>query len=228
MVKITHMLAALTIATSPAISAELPAQVGNASAVNSYEVLRNGKRIGTHEIRFERYGNALKVVAETNMKVKFLFITAYKYRYVSEELWVGGELQQVETRVNDNGKELFSSATRNGDGYKVARTDGGDVVPPAFMTTNHWNDAAPRFSQLFNTITGKINDVTFTPVTTGDISTAPQLTADAKAFSVRGELNINTFYDSSGNWLGMVFEHKDGSTIEFRCVDCKNMPEIPA
>ncbi len=228
MVKKTHTLAAFVLATSSAFAADLPEQVGAASAVNTYEVLRNGKRIGTHEIRFSRDGDALQVVAETNMKVKFLFITAYKYRYVSEEYWLGGELQRVETKVNDNGKELFSSATRSGSGYEVARTDGGSIIPPAFMTTNHWNDDAPQFNQLFNTITGKINEVTFTPVTASDMTADPQLATDAKEFSVRGELNINTFYDSSGNWLGMVFEHKDGSTIEFRCVDCKNMPEIPA
>lgn len=227
MVKKIHMLAALVVA-GPVFAAELPEQVGAVSAVNTYEVLRNGKRIGTHEIRFSRDGDALQVVAETNMKVKFLFITAYKYRYVSEEYWLGGELQRVETKVNDNGKELFSSATRNGDGYEVARTDGGSVIPLAFMTTNHWNDDAPQFNQLFNTITGKINEVTFTPVAVPEITADQQLAIDAKEFSVRGELNINTFYDSSGNWLGMVFEHKDGSTIEFRCVDCRNMPGIPA
>lgn len=204
-----------------ALGADLPATLAATESINSYEVLRNGKRIGTHEIRFRQEGDALRVVAETNMKVKFLFITAYKYRYVSEEVWKDGQLLSVETEVNDNGKERFSSATLNGEGYKVARTDGADVIPNSFMTTNHWNDDAPAYSRLFNTITGKINEVTFTPV-------QERVGEGEQEFSVRGELNINTFYDPDGHWLGMVFEHKDGSEIEFRCVDCRNMPEQPA
>lgn len=221
MVTKTSALTLLVAAAIPAVAAELPATLTASESVNSYEVLRNGKRIGSHEIRFSREGDALRVVAETNMKVKFLFITAYKYRYVSEEVWRDGQLLSVETEVNDNGKERFSRAVLNGDGYKVARTDGADIIPTSFMTTNHWNDDAPAYSRLFNTITGKINEVTFTPVEAAKGGAGQE-------FSVRGELNINTFYDPAGHWLGMVFEHTDGSEIEFRCVDCRNMPEQPA
>ena len=189
---------------------------------NQYEVMRNGKKIGDHVIHFEQDGEALKVIAETNMEVRFLFITAYQYQYRSEEQWCRSELQTVTTRVDDNGTVKETSARRSEEGYIVQRDGEEGFIAGQFPSTNHWNVAAVESDRLFNTITGKLNSVSVSALDMAGRQTQPM------RYAIRGELNIDTIYDPAGNWLGMSFEHGDGSTIEFRCVDCANTPDNPA
>lgn len=211
------------------------AETGSYSS-NHYDVLRNGKKIGEHTISFRRQGDALQVTAETHMRVKILFITAFRYHYKSEESWCGDELMAVSTRVNDGGDIQQTQAVRLEDGFRVTRiaedqeTDSLDRVPEqgseddyirgTFPSTNHWNMAAIGADHLFNTITGRLNRVEISLLDT------PQPTFNR--YAVRGELNINTFYDADGHWRGMAFDHTDGSRIEFRCTDCTNTPIGPA
>jgi hypothetical protein len=193
-----------------------------ADAVNSYEVLRNGKEIGTHDISFHREGETLKVVSETRMKVKFLFITAYKYHYRSTERWTEAGLESVVTKVDDNGKVSETEIRREGDIY-LAEDSSGQVlsVDPGFMTTNHWNADVLGVDTLFNTITGRLNEVRI-----GQAENRESTIADGETYAVRGELEIDTAYDQKGNWLGMSFRHTDGSLIEFRCTSCTNTLDL--
>ena len=192
-------------------------EYGPAKAVNTYEVLRKGKKIGTHVISFYDADDTLKVVAETNMKVKVLFITAFKYRYLSEETWKDGELLGVETSVNDNGKKIVTYVKREGDNFLINTDDEETSIADDFMTTNHWNNTVINYNALLNTVTGDILDVTINPSDDQD-----------GRFLVRGKLNIDTFYDKEGDWLGMEFEHPKGGRIEFRCIDCHNTPDFSA
>ncbi len=184
-----------------------------------YEVLRKGKKIGTHRIMFNQTDRGLKVTAKTKMKVSILFVPVYKYEYVSEELWCGGELLSVETRVNDNGTRSTTALVNDGETYTAHA--GGETykLTDDFFTTNHWNPDVVQTDTLFNTITGELNEVTFEEAGEARLETKlgeKQVTR----YSVDGQLTINTFYDRSGNWSGMAFEHKDGSPIEFRCIKC--------
>lgn len=184
-----------------------------------YEVLRKNKKIGTHRIWFDETDTGTKVTTRTEMKVKLLFVTVFKYEYVSEELWCGNKLLKVETRVNDNGTRINTLAVNNDERF-VAELNGKSYELPAdFYTTNHWNAGVVKTDKVFNTITGKINAVSYQP--TGEAILQTKLGEKAVTqFAVDGELAINSFYDHAGNWSGMAFEHEDGSLIEFRCLKC--------
>ncbi len=203
----------LTLANKDNLDAETA--YGPAIAVNSYEVLRKGKKIGTHTISFYNDGDTLKVLAETNMKVKVLFITAFKYKYISEETWQNGELLNVKTSVNDNGKKFSTFVTRSGDDFLINTNDQETNISNNCMTTNHWNKTVVNYDALLNTVTGDVMPVKIDADTN-----------DENRFLVRGDLNIDTFYNDRGDWLGMEFEHPKGGKIEFRCLDCNNTPKV--
>lgn len=188
-----------------------------------YDVLRKGKKIGSHRIQFARSDLGLSVTAKTKMKVKLLFVTVYKYEYVSEEVWCGDSLLGVQSRVNDNGSRSETLLRRDGSTYVVQKGDQTYTVGSDFFPTNHWNKNVIGARRLFNTITGELDTVSY--------SVAGSKTMDTKLgtktvtqYSVGGDLPLQSFYDRSGNWSGMAFEHKDGSTIEFRCIKC-GLPE---
>jgi len=203
----------------------------DARSSNHYDVLRNGKKIGEHTISFHRQGDALQVTAETHMRVRILFITVFRYHYKSEENWCGNELMAVHTRVDDGGDIQQTQAVRTEDGFRITRMADDqsneqpadaedDYIRGTFPSTNHWNMAAIEADHLFNTITGRLNRV--------EVSLMDTPQPAFNRYAVRGELNINTFYDADGHWRGMAFDHTDGSRIEFRCTACTNTPIGPA
>lgn len=191
-----------------------------------YDVLRKGKKIGTHTIRFNTTDQGLKIQARTKMKVKLLFVTLFKYEYVSEELWCGDKLLSVQTRVNDNGEKLSTTLVHTDDGYVAETPSGTEVLTASFQSTNHWNIAVTTASHVFNTITGELNEVVYRPAREVALETkeGKKLVTE---YEVTGDLMINSFYDSAGNWSGMAFDHNDGSPIEFRCVSCGSPNDLP-
>ena len=195
--------------------------IESVSAANDYEVLRDGKVIGQHTVSFESNQDRMTVTAETHMQVKILFFTAYRYHYKSKEFWCGKQLEAVRTAVNDDGKAIAVSAQRKQNGYVIDQNGTPSFVSGALPPTNHWNVELMASDRLFNTITGQLNRVQIIDVK------APQEAVEMRKYAIRGELNIDTVYDQTGNWVSMTFDHDDGSTIEFRCLDCHNTPGKP-
>ncbi len=192
-----------------------------------YDVLRKGKKIGTHTIQFSRTDQGLQIQAQTKMKVKLLFVTLFKYEYISEELWCGDQLLSVQTRVNDNGNKISTSLVHTDEGFIAQTPNGSDFLTTSFQSTNHWNIAVTSANQVFNTITGELNDVSYSPAREFTLKTkdGQKLVTE---YEVTGDLNINSLYDEAGNWSGMAFNHKDGSPIEFRCVRCAAFDNLPS
>ena len=192
-----------------------------------YDVLRKGKKIGSHTIQFAPKPHGLQVTAHTKMKVKLLFVTVFKYEYVSEELWCGDTLLSAQTRVNDNGDKLQTSLLRTEQGYSVNSSRGSEDIEVDFQSTNHWNINVTKANQVFNTITGELNNVSYLPAEDTTIETELG-SKPVTRYEVTGDLTINSFYDGAGNWSGMAFNHADGSPIEFRCIQCGWPPEALA
>lgn len=212
---------------SPACKALLNApNVSEASAVNSYTVHRNESPIGTHTIRFYVDGDNRLVEAETFMKVKVLFIRAFSYHYRSRELWCGGELRHMHTVTDDNGTDYETTITRTPVGYTISKTVDGEPVSMndlelVGLPTSHWNkdvlSATHRIHSIF---------ADHYPITTTKGATSVQTDNFAgQGYEVSGGgYDYSTFYDAGGHWQGMAFTRGNKGYIEFRCVDCTNMP----
>ena len=172
----------------------------------AFDVERNGKKIGTHTVTFEREGKQLTVMSNTRMKVRFLFITAYKFSYASEEIWKSGQLVQLTNSVNDGGEK--SSSTYQPDNA------------PGLYPTNHWNPAVLTQTVLFNTITGNENKVT---ISKGDLELVETGTGprEATRYTYSGDLtDVSSWYDNKERWVALQFKGRDGSTIRYVCREC--------
>jgi len=211
---------AMMIAMAAPAAAQSCVQGDNLIGANSYDVLRKGKKIGTHVISFYGSPDALKVQAETHMQVDVMFITAFKYKYDSTELFCGTKLQSVDTYINNNGDEFAVPVKLDATGgaYISESTTGQVTLSDPFITSNHW-DKSVTATGILNTATGLIDRV--------EISPPSQADADGiQTYAVRGDINYDTRYDAEGNWNGMRFAHPKGGMIEFICTDCKNTPEF--
>ena len=112
-----------------------------------FEIKRNGKKIGIHQVDFKTNNEQLSIESKTKIRVKFLFFNAYKFDYNSLEKWKNGELVSLLSTTNDNGKKSTVNLASGTDIINVTINDDTHVnsLDDLKYTTNHWN---PNWSQL--------------------------------------------------------------------------------
>ena len=186
-----------------------------------FDVYRKGSKVGRHTVEFEQKGDQLKVRSHFKLKVKILFITAYKFEFESIAYWRDGVLDSLESATNDNGKESTVEAYLAEDGtfYSTGRKgvfEGDAWVYPS----NHWNVGAVDSSVVLNTITGQLAQVEIFSRGVETVETAAGSVA-AERFDYTGELRDTTvWYDRDGRWVRMRFTTKQGETLEYVCNEC--------
>lgn len=191
-----------------------------------FDVYRKGARVGRHKVKFERDGDLLKVESHFKLKVKVLFVTAYKYEFRSEGVWNDGALQSVKAEINDNGKESSVDAFINETGQFYSKGKKGEFVADSWIyPSNHWNVGAVESDVVLNTLNGQIAEVEIVRQGIDAVDTRKNGAVDAERFEYTGDLrDIIVWYDQEGRWVGMKFTTKTGETLHYVCREC-GIPE---
>ena len=170
----------------------------------SFAVFRNGTRIGEHHIAFSGDDKALTATTEAVMTVKIGPVPVFRYKHHAVEKRLEGVFASLVTSTNSNGKAEHVTAERTDSEVRIECPGGSLTAPATADPMTHWN---PRvFSgPLFNPQNGKLLKVTTAKLGPGH-------------WSIRGEAEIDDFYDASGAWSGLKGKLEDGSRIEDRRV----------
>lgn len=187
-----------------------------------FTVKRNGKKIGTHAVKFHQEGDTFIVDTKTELKVKFLFFTAYKFEYTAREIWRNGRVQKVFAETNNNGEDLTYEMTFDADKVTVAdgTTNAVFALEPNTYPSNHWHPKVLSAQVIINTLSGSPNSVEITPSEWEWVATA-QEDRRALRYDYSGELaDVASWYDEVGRWVALEFKGEDGSTITYECVRC--------
>ena len=167
-----------------------------------FAVFRNGAHVGEHHMAFAGDAAAPVATTEVEMAVKLGPIVAYRYRHHAVERWTGGRFSSLETTTDANGRAQRVSARRGASGVAIETGKNRLVGPSDASPLTHWNPVAFA-GPLFNPQEGKMLKVAATRTS-------------ARQWSVRGEAEIDDFYDAEGVWSGLKGRLKDGSTMEYR------------
>jgi hypothetical protein len=215
---INKLAMVILFASSTAFPASVDSTAG-ADSSNSlqwnFEVFLDDSRIGFHNFRLEKAADQQRLVSEAEFKVKFLFMTLYKYQHENSEVWEDDCLQRIESRTNANGKKFSVSGLQGPDAFELEGTDRREELAHCLMTFAYWNPDFLQESELLNPQTGEILPVSVEPLAT-------------EAFSVRGEsieaqryrlqakgMDLHLWYSMDGAWLGLESTTKDGRTIRY-------------
>ncbi len=170
----------------------------------TFTVFRNGAKVGQHQIVFTGDDNARTATTNVDMVVKLGPVPVYKYKHTAVEKWADGKWSSIDTSTNGNGKITKASARQMGAYVQLTGPTGAARGPATALPLSHWNQA--NFGKpLFNQQEGKMLKVTCTQAGPGH-------------WQVRGEAEIDDFYDSSGNWLALKGKLEDGSRLEYKRV----------
>mgnify|MGYP001214737873 CR=1 FL=1 len=169
-----------------------------------FQVFRNGTKVGEHLIVFSGDDNARTVTTTVAMTVKVGPVPVYKYTHDAVEKWADGKWVSVDCTTNGNGKITKASARAMGGHVQITGPAGAVRAPANAAPLSHWNQAS--FGRpLFNQQEGKMLKVTATQVKPGH-------------WAIRGEAEIDDFYDAQGNWLALRGKLEDGSRLEYKRV----------
>ena len=173
-----------------------------APRVLTFSVFRNGAHIGEHRMTFAGDGAAVTVTTEATMTVKIGPVPVFKYRHLAVEKRAGAAFASLETSTVTNGKTEHVVAEKTGAGIVVDSPSGKATLAADANPMTHWN-AQIFAGPLFNPQTGKMLKVKTTRLAAGHVS-------------IRGEVEMDDFYDDAGAWLSAKAKATDGSTIEYR------------
>lgn len=168
----------------------------------AFHVLRNGTRIGEQVMSFAGDPASPTVTTDVRMAVKLGPVPVFRYRHHAVERWTGGKFASLETNTDSNGKAERVSARRSDTGVVIETAKGKITGPAAVRPFTHWNPEVFT-GPLFNPQDGKLLKVTARKVS-------------ATQWSVRGEAEIDDWYDEGGVWSALKGKLKDGSMLEYR------------
>lgn len=168
-----------------------------------FTITRKGKKIGTHVLTFDKLDDSLRVNVESNIKVTILKIPVFRFRYTATEVWRDNQLS-------------FVSATTVEDGE--SKTVGFDTTladAPAAFASNHWHRGVLSETQIFNTITGDVSQVSLTKIG-AEILDNGSKTIEATRYRYSGDIEADVWYDNEGLWARLQFKGEDSSTIDYK------------
>jgi hypothetical protein len=180
-----------------------------------FNVLRNGKPFGSYQLAFVTNGDTLTATTDVAMAAKIAGLTVFNYRHHCEEVWKGGRFMELHSNsVRDNDKD-FCTAVRTSSNIAITNKDGPLFAPAAASPYTHWNPATIQ-GPLFNPETGFMLRLAAQPMGHEPFALANGSKVTANHWAMRGESEIDEWYDDSGVWAGLRAVFPDKSIVEYR------------
>ena len=199
----------LAVATSPTLADT------SDTRTMTYDVFLDGKKIGYHRFEIDGSESDAAVRSEASFDVKVLFLTAFKYRHVTNESWTGGCLDEIEAQTNSNGKRLQLSGELTESGFVIDTGEQEAELPECVMTFAYWNPGFLNEPRLLNPQTGEYLDVDVTELGHDVVRIAGR---EVPARSVRvtaRKMDITLWYSADRQWLALESVAKGGRIIRY-------------
>jgi hypothetical protein len=179
-----------------------------------YEVIRKGEKIGTHSVVFRHDGRDLEVATWTDIAVKLLGVTLYRFRYQAEESWIDGQLTRLTSRTDNDGEPLTVNLAKTGD--RIRGTCNGIPLdlPADTIPISVWHPDFIRQSVILDQYKCAAQKVRTADRGTEFIP-AGQKSVKARHYALSGDVRRDVWYGPDGQTLQVLFPAKDGSKIAF-------------
>lgn len=171
-----------------------------------FEVLRNGRPIGSHVAVVDKREGETVVQVAVDFAVTFGPFTLYRYRHRSTERWRDGRLATIEAETDDDGTKLWLRARAEGDRIVLDGPDGRQEGPAGTIPSSYWNPALRTAKAWIETHWGILGPIEVTkgaPVTVRlrgrEVQAIPH-----RIFSEKAE--VTPLYTEDGEWVGLTFD----------------------
>ena len=193
----------------------------------NFRALLDGKPIGQHRFSVTAYagtkagavgalGDERRVISEASFAVKFLGVTAYRYRHKATEQWRGDCLTALTASTDDDGKASSVRTEADGETLSVKTVAATQSLSGCVMTFAYWNPAIQTQTRLLNAQTGKAEAVQVSRIGSGSVEVRGQPVA-ATRFRITGAAEpIDVRYSAQGEWIGLDSQVAGGRKLSYR------------
>ena len=183
----------------------LPAIAFAAPGAVRFRVLREGREIGTHQVRLSGNAAKLSVQSEIALQVKLAGFTVFRLRHDIAEEWAGERLQRLTSRHDRNGTVTEARVVAEGNALVAQGPEGAARLPPNAAPLTWWNGA--HFTRpLIRPLTGK--PLSATP-------SRSALPGGGVQFTLNAEVEAVARYDAEGRWVALSTTGEDGSAVVY-------------
>lgn len=182
----------------------------------AFDVYLDDKQVGVHRVVVDASGKEKRVQVEARFDVKFLAITAYKYRHRADELWRDGCIVELETSTNDNGKKLTVDAQPALQGLEVSTRDDRATLVGCVRTFAYWDPGLLRSQRLLNTQTGEYELTSLQQVDSKPLSFKGRDYGTRRyRLSVRDKADIELWYAPDNSWQALQTTLSGGKILRY-------------
>jgi len=163
-------------------------------------------------------GKVLTVTTEVAMSEKIAAVTVFDYRHHCVETWRDGRFAELHsTTVRDRKTTDEVNAVRGDYEIKITTNKGPQIAPAGAAPLTHWN-MATLSGPLFNPQDGKLLTLKAQAVGKDPVLLANGTQLAAAHWALRGEDQMDEWYDDAGIWAGLKGMLPDKSMMEYRRV----------
>lgn len=208
------LITAALIAVSCRIASAIASDVTGVpdGGVLNFAILRNGKAIGSHVIRFEKNGIDLEVRIEAQVDYRFGFIPLYRFEHQALEIWRDGSLQRMAATTNDNGEPYRIALQREEGRMVLAINDAETTEDPDLQPASLWNIGIATQHRVLDPADGELMSIAIADAGTESIRVAGR-NIQARHYVMTGDFERELWYDSRGVLKRVRFHGDDGSEI---------------
>jgi hypothetical protein len=181
----------------------------------TYDVWREGAKIGTHSVDFQRDGDKLTVRTKIRIEVKLLFVTIYRFEHDAEEDWVDGKLMRFAAKTDDNGTDRDVLLERMGEELRGHYNAEQALLPGDLIVCSLWNPATPDQSMMIEPTKGRAKAVTIIDRGMETVQVGAR-SVQAHHYSITGDLRREVWYGPDGEVVQAGYRVKDGSLLTFK------------
>ena len=180
-----------------------------------FSVMLDGDKIGYHRFELFEEGERRRVTSEAKFDVRFLFVNAYRYRHVTDEVWAGDCLREIDARTQANGKKLAVNGATVGDRLVIDAGSDRNEFQNCVMTFAYWNPAFLRQPKLLNAQSGEYLDVQVEDLGREAIEVrGRKVNASVYRLKAKG-LELKLWYSSDDEWLALESVANGGRIIRY-------------
>ena len=178
----------------------------------TYAVMRDGDKIGSQVVEFQRNGDQLLVLTSVRIEVTLLGITIYRFVHRSEEEWKGGELARLTSNTDDDGDRRVVDLKLVDGKLKGVYNGQAKEFPLGMIPATFWHPDSMKQSKLLDQVKARNRQITVKDLGTETI-TVQGKRIEAKHYSVSGQIKREVWYGPDGRLEKLEFDGKDGSEI---------------
>jgi hypothetical protein len=173
-----------------------------------FRVLREGREIGTHQVRLSGNAAKLSVQSEIALQVKLAGFTVFRLRHDIAEEWAHDRLQRLTSRHERNGTVTEARVRAEGNALVAEGPEGAARLPANAAPLTWWNGA--HFARPL------IRPLTCTLIPGAAARSA--VPNGGVQFTLNGAVEAVARYDAAGRWVALATKGEDGSAVTYELI----------